>query len=181
MSTATATNLFGNRATGAADTARLFALLEAAGHGWKIRYRGPRSAVLILGFDQDYRWVSFCDNGGEINVETVNRPATMQSIGTADRDPATGRRATVDTIFLRLAGALLEHPIDYTDHTPPGELDCILHRHGIEAAGRRLEQAATAYAVPAPPGESQESYSARAAGYVGDPRPLETRREFPDE
>jgi hypothetical protein len=164
--TTTTINLFGHRENGLNITAKVLRLLEHFGHDFKVIGSALDTIILQGGYSLKYRWFSICDNGGEINVAKINSDALPVSVATECALAPTPPNA--ETVALRLSDAILGRPIDYENVETDGSLDCIL-------------PAPTAYAVPAPPGESQASYSARAAGFVGDRRPLEERREFPDE
>jgi hypothetical protein len=170
--TTTTINLFGHRENGLNITAKVLRLLEHFGHDFKVIGSALDTIIIQGGYSLQYRWFSLCDNGGEINVGKINAGELPVSVATECALAPTPPNA--ETVALRLSDAILGRPIDYENVETDGSLDCILEP-------RHTTGQPCAYAVPAPPGESQASYSARAAGFVGDPRPLETRREFPDE
>jgi len=117
-------SLLGWREDGAKDTAKMLRLLERFGHGFRVIARDVNGCTVIRGgFEQHYRWFSLCDNGGEINVEAINRPETMVSVAT---DSVNRPRPTLETIALRLSDALLGRPIDYENVEEAGSLDCLL-------------------------------------------------------
>jgi len=102
-------NLFGWNPKGLEETSRLLKLF-IRGNDFQFEARTASNTILLRApFKYQYRILSLCDNGGEVNVEWVNHPDSLHSVASC----SDSRHLNAETMHYRIMTVLDGEEIDY--------------------------------------------------------------------